>query len=342
MAREGQASDLHLSVGKPPHWRRHGILEAFREEILTREGSESGLRDLLGEEDFYRLNKIGDMEKVLDLPNLGRFRMAFVKHRSGIDATARLIPTRILGFDELGLPPACRGLTHWAQGLVLVTGPAGCGKSCTLATLVQMVNQERPDHIITLEDPIEFLFENAECQITQRQMGVHTLSPDAALRAALREDPDILVVSELRDLETIQLAVSAAETGHLVFATLNTMNASRTIYRLIDSFPPEEQGVIRNMVSESLRGVISQQLLPLKDGSGVVPAFEVLLVNSAVGNMIRKDEAHQLGTAMMTGKSSGMVLLDDSLKHLVETGKVEGREAWKRAINPKDFEKYLS
>ncbi len=340
-ARDGQASDLHLSVGKPPHWRRHGVLEPFREEILTKETSETGLRALLGEESFARLEAQGDLETVLDLEGLGRYRMAFIKHRSGIDATARLIPTRIFGFEELGLPAACRGLTHWAQGLVLVTGPAGCGKSCTLATLVDMVNRERPDHIITLEDPIEILFRNDECQITQRQMGVHTQSPEAALRAALREDPDILVVSELRDLETIQLAVSAAETGHLVFATLNTINASRTIYRLIDSFPPEEQGVIRNMVSESLRGVISQQLLPLKDGSGVVPAFEVLLVNSAVSNMIRKDEAHQLGTAMMTGKSSGMVLLDDSLKYLVESGRVDGREAWKRAINPKDFEKYL-
>jgi twitching motility protein PilT len=243
--------------------------------------------------------------------------------------------------EEAGLPEPCRELTKWAQGLVLVTGPVGCGKSSTLATLVDMVNRERHDHIITIEEPIEILYPPEHCRITQRQVGPHTLSRDAALRAALREDPDIIVISELRDLDTIRLAVSAAETGHLVFGTMNTTNATRTLNRLIDSFPPDEQGIVRNMISESLRGVISQQLLPRKDGTGMLPAFEVLLVTTAVANMIRKDEVHQLGTAMLTGKTSGMVLLDDSLRFLVERGLVDPAEAMARATNPKDFEKYL-
>jgi twitching motility protein PilT len=210
-----------------------------------------------------------------------------------------------------------------------------------LAALVDRVNQERHDHIITLEDPIEMIYPSARCRITQRQIGKHTRSQDAALRAALREDPDIIVIAELRDLDTIRLAVSAAETGHLVFATMNTANAARTLFRLVDSFPPEEQGVVRNMISESLRGVISQQLLPRADGSGMVPAFEVLLVTSAVANMIRKEETHQLGTAMLTGKSQGMVILDDSLKALVEKGLVEPREAQARAASPKEFERHM-
>jgi len=230
------------------------------------------------------------------------------------------------------MPAACRGLTEWAQGLVLVTGPASCGKSSTLATLVEMLNQTRPDHIITIESPIEQTFTSAKAQITQRQIGRDTASQEAALRAALREDPDIIVVGELRDLSTIQLAVSAAETGHLVFATMNTINASRTIYRLIDSFPPEEQAIIRNMVSESLRGVISQQLVPRCDSEGLVAAYEVLLVNSAVSNMIRKDEAHQLGTAMITGKASGMQLLDDSLKMLAAQGIISQQEVNARCV----------
>jgi twitching motility protein PilT len=230
------------------------------------------------------------------------------------------------------MPLSCKGLTQWAQGLVLVTGPASCGKSSTLSTLIEMINQTRTDHIITIESPIEQLFTPAKSQITQRQLGRDTLSQEAALRAALREDPDIIVVGELRDLATIQLAVSAAETGHLVFGTMNTICASRTIYRLIDSFPPEEQSIIRNMVSETLRGVISQQLIPRQDGSGLVAAYEVLLVNSAVANMIRKDEAHQLGTAMITGKASGMQLLDDSLRMLASQGIISQEEMNDRCV----------
>lgn len=331
-ARSIDASDIHLSVNNPVIVRRYGVLAPTGESIITPDYMHAQIRILLKENQFDLFRETGDLECVVDIENAGRFRVTVMKQRAGWDCTARCIPDKIRSFEETGMPQACRGLTEWAQGLVLVTGPASCGKSSTLATLVEMLNQSRPDHIITIESPIEQVFTSAKAQITQRQIGRDTASQEAALRAALREDPDIIVVGELRDLSTIQLAVSAAETGHLVFATMNTINASRTIYRLIDSFPPEEQGIIRNMVSESLRGVISQQLIPRSDREGLVAAFEVLLVNSAVANMIRKDEAHQLGTAMITGKASGMQLLDDSLKMLAAQGIISQQEVNARCV----------
>jgi twitching motility protein PilT len=339
-ARHHEAADLHLSAGNPILLRRYGALQPATQAPMEQSSLRAWVERALTPGQLGEFEAKGDLEFIYTLPHYGRYRVTLLKQRRGWDVTARVIPDRIRSMEEVGLPESCRELTKWAQGLVLVTGPVGCGKSTTLATLVDMVNQERHDHIITIEDPIEILYPPAHCRITQRQIGPHTLSRDAALRAALREDPDIIVISELRDLDTIRLAVSAAETGHLVFGTMNTNNATRTLSRLIDSFPPEEQGIVRNMISESLRGVISQQLLPRKDGSGVLAAFEVLLVNTAVANMIRKDEIHQLGTAMLTGKSSGMVLLDDSLRFLVERGLVDPLEAMSRAINPKDFEKY--
>ena len=331
-ARSIDASDIHLSVNNPVIVRRYGVLVPTGDSIITPEYMHAQIRILLKENQFDAFRESGDLECVVDIENAGRFRVTVMKQRAGWDCTARCIPDSIRSFEETGMPAACRGLTEWAQGLVLVTGPASCGKSSTLATLVEMLNQTRPDHIITIESPIEQTFTSAKAQITQRQIGRDTASQEAALRAALREDPDIIVVGELRDLSTIQLAVSAAETGHLVFATMNTINASRTIYRLIDSFPPEEQAIIRNMVSESLRGVISQQLVPRCDSEGLVAAYEVLLVNSAVSNMIRKDEAHQLGTAMITGKASGMQLLDDSLKMLAAQGIISQQEVNARCV----------
>ena len=340
-ARARDAADLHLSAGNPILLRRYGALQPAGPEPMEQASVRAWVEQALDPERFRDFEAKGDLEFIYTLPHYGRYRVTLLKQRRGWDATARVIPDRIRGMEEAGLPESCRELTKWAQGLVLVTGPVGCGKSSTLATLVDIVNRERHDHIITIEEPIEILYPPAQCRITQRQIGPHTLSRDAALRAALREDPDIIVISELRDLDTIRLAVSAAETGHLVFGTMNTTNAARTLSRLVDSFPPEEQGIVRNMISESLRGVISQQLLPRKDGTGVLPAYEVLLVTTAVANMIRKDEIHQLGTAMLTGKSNGMVVLDDSLRFLVDRGLVDASEAMARAANPKDFEKYL-
>ncbi|HLP41404.1 MAG TPA: PilT/PilU family type 4a pilus ATPase [Fibrobacteria bacterium] len=340
-ARGQEASDLHLCTGNPILLRRFGSLKAVGDRPLEESDVRRWLETALSAGQLADFDSRGDLELVFEVDGC-RYRTTLMKQRRGCDITVRLVPTRIRGFEESGLPESCRELTQWAQGMVLVTGPVGCGKSSTLSTLVEMVNRDRHDHIITLEDPIETVFEPKHCRITQRQLGSHTRSGEAALRAALREDPDIIMIAELRDLETIRLAVSAAETGHLVFGTMNTTGAGRTITRLVDSFPPEEQGVVRNMVSESLRGVISQQLLPRADGAGSVPAYEVLLVNTAVANMIRKDEIHQLGTAMLSGKSAGMVVLDDSLKALVEKGLVDPREAMARANSPKDFEKYLA
>ncbi|MEO6097736.1 MAG: PilT/PilU family type 4a pilus ATPase [Fibrobacteria bacterium] len=336
-ARRYDAADLHLSAGNPILLRRYGSLQAVTQTAMEQTSLRAWVEAALTAEQMDAFEAKGDLELIYTLEGWGRYRVTILKQRRGWDITARVIPDRIRSFDESGMPESCRELTKWAQGLVLVTGPVGCGKSSTLATLVEMVNQERHDHIISIEDPIEIVYQPAHCRITQRQIGPHTLTRDAALRASLREDPDIIVISELRDLDTIRLAVSAAETGHLVFGTMNTTNAARTLYRLIDSFPPEEQGIIRNMISESLRGVISQQLVPRKDGQGMLPAYEVLLINGAVANMIRKDEAHQLYTAMLTGKSSGMVLLDDSLRALLDRGLVEVADVIPRATVPKDF-----
>lgn len=341
LARRVGASDVHLSVNNPVIFRQFSRLVNFSEFKLTQAQIETIiLKDIPSAqlEDFY---SVGDYEMVLTVQGAGRFRSTLMAQRSGWDFASRVIANEIMPFDQLGLPESCEGLTKWAQGLVLVTGPVGCGKTTSLSTLVQMVNESRRDHIITVESPVEMVYPSSSCQMTQREVGTHTLSPANALKGALRQDPDILVVSELRDLETIELAVSAAETGHLVFGTMNTNNAARTITRLVDSFPPDEQEIIRSMISESLRGVISQQLLPLKDGTGVIPAFEVLLVTAPVANLIRKNEIHQLESAMITGKSTGMVLLDESLQKLIDDDLVDGKECYYRANNPKNFEKYL-
>ena len=232
------------------------------------------------------------------------------------------------------MPTSCAGLTKWAQGMVLITGPAGCGKTTTLAVLIEMINQNRHEHIISIEEPIEIVYEPKQCQITQREINTHTLSQANALRAALREDPDILVVSELRDLNSIQLAVSAAETGHLVFGTMNTIDAAQTISCIIDSFPAEEQPIVRNMISESLRGVICQQLIPKKDGTGMIPAYEVLIVTSSVSNLIRTNKIAQINNAITTGKAMGMVLMDNFLESLAVNDLISPQEASDRATNP--------
>ena len=278
-----------------------------------------------------------DCEYVYTIASSGRFRMSLMKERNGYTLSSRIISKSLRSFDESGMPDACRGLTEWAQGMVLVTGPAGCGKSETLATLVEMINQTRADHIITIESPIEHVFESKKSQITQRQIDFHTLSQESALRAALREDPDIIMISELRDLQSIRLAVTAAETGHLVLATMNTNSAIQTVSTFINSFPPDEQEIMTNMITESLRGVISQQLIPRADGSGLIPAYEVMLLNMAVQNTIKQKRYEQLENIMSTNRSSGMVVFDDSLKALVDANIITIDEAYNRAFNPKYF-----
>jgi len=341
-ARHENASDVHLGALKPIIYRQFGRLKNITTETLSADQISQMITSALPKDILDRFNKTGDNEFVHTIDGHGRFRMSMMKQRDGWDLTARLIPMEIPKFENTGMPASCANLTKWAQGMVLITGPAGCGKTTTLASLVEMVNQNRHDHIITIEEPIEIVYEPKNCQITQREVNVHTLSQDNALRAALREDPDILVVSELRDLGTIQLAVTAAETGHLVFGTMNTTNAAQTISRVIDSFPAEEQSIIRNMISESLRGVICQQLIPKKDGSGLIPAYEVLIVTSSVANLIREGKIAQISNAITTGKNSGMRLMDNSLETLANGGLITPQEACERATNPANMLQLVS
>ncbi|MBF0548001.1 MAG: PilT/PilU family type 4a pilus ATPase [Candidatus Riflebacteria bacterium] len=341
-ARTIQASDIHISPGKPVLYRQFGLLKSTSTPAFSVEQTFALIQNSQIEPRKLDLfNKCGDLETVLAIQGAGRFRVTLMKHLGGINITARVIPWLIRTFEETEMPASCKGLIKWAQGLILVTGPTGSGKTSNLSTFVEMINQTRQEHIITIERPIEIVFEPAKCQISQREVGSHTLSQNSALRGALREDPDILVVSELRDLDSIQLAISAAETGHLVFGTMNTVNAARTISRLTDSFAPEEQSMLQNMLSESLRGIICQQLIPRKDGTGVVPAYEVMIVTTAVSNMIRKEGIHQLASVMTLGKSAGMVTMDQSLKTLVESKIIAGEEAFIRAESKRDFAKYL-
>lgn len=334
LARQQGASDIHISANNPLIFRRQSQLITISQEILSPKKVQDLIQNTLPAEIVKVFDTTGDAEFVHSIEGHGRFRMSMMKQREGWELTVRLVPTIIPPPKDIGLSDACLNLTKWAQGMVLVTGPAGCGKTTTLSSLINIVNSHRADHIITIESPIEIVFTPEKCQITQREVGSHTQTQNNALRAALREDPDILVISELRDLKTIQLAISAAETGHLVFGTMNTVNAMQTISKLIDSFPADEQPVMRNMLSESLRGVICQQLIPRKDGKGMVPAFEVLIVNHSVSSMIRDGKISQLNNVMTTGRSFGMQLMDTSLQTLAAGGIISNSDALDRATNP--------
>lgn len=332
-ARIFKASDVHLTVGGHIIFRVFGKLSKVSSDVMTQEDMVRLVKDAVPPENYNHFSKTGDLEYVHVVDGHGRFRMTLMKQRQGWELTAHLIPLEIPKFATSGLPESCVGLTKWAQGMVLVTGPANCGKTTTMATLVELINESRCEHIITIEQPVEIVYTPKKCQITQREVGLHTLSQANALRAALREDPDVLVVSELRDLETIQLAVSAAETGHLVFGTMNTVNAVQTLSRLIDSFPSDEQTIVRNMISESLRGIICQQLIPKKDGAGLIAAHEILVVNYPVASLIRDNRYPQIVNTMTTGKNAGMVLMDVSLQNLANSGLIAKEDAVSRAVH---------
>src|SRR5437867_3193694 len=297
------ASDIHLGVDAPPIWRLHGTLRPIWPEAakLTSVETAALAEGFLTDAQKIQLNERGDADFAY-ANAFGRFRASVVRQRLGIDLVFRIINTKVRTMDELGLPESLKLLTRYQNGLILVTGPVGSGKSTTLAALVEQVNHERREHIITLEDPIEYIFEPKGCHITQREVHTHTRSFGAALRGALREDPDVIMVGEMRDLETISLAITAAETGHLVLGTLHTGNASRTLDRLLDVFPPDQQEQIRVMVSESLRGILSQQLVPRADGTGRVLALETLTNTPAVANIIREAKTDMLPGIIQTGK----------------------------------------
>ena len=329
---ESNASDVHLGVNAQPIWRRNGTLESIwlKAPVLSAAETARLAMDFLTDAQKHQLATRGDVDFAY-CNSFGRFRTSVVRHRLGIDMVFRIINTAVRTMSELGLPDSLKLLTQYHNGLVLVTGAVGSGKSTTLAALVEEINNARHDHIITLEDPIEYVFHSKGCHVTQREVHTHTKSFAAALRGSLREDPDVIMVGEMRDLETIQLAITAAETGHLVLGTLHTGNASRTLDRVLDVFPTDQREQIRVMVSESLRGVISQQLVPRLDGTGRALALEVLVNTPAVGANIRDGKTFMLPGTIQTGRKLGMMLMDDSLTDLALRGIISKEEALARA-----------
>ena len=326
------ASDVHLCVNSRPVWRRNGELEPIwlKAPTLTAADTERLAMGFLSDEQKKHLAQRGDADFAYST-HFGRFRTSVVRHRLGYDMTFRIISTELRTMEEIGLPESLKLLTQYHNGLVLITGSVGCGKSTTLAALVDEINNHRHDHIITLEDPIEYVVPSKGCHVTQREVHTHTQSFAAALRGSLREDPDVIMVGEMRDLETIQLAITAADTGHLVLGTLHTGNAARTLDRVLDVFPTDQREQIRVMVSESLRGVISQQLVPRMDGKGRVLALEILVNTPAVAATIRDGKTFMLPGIMQTGRKLGMQLMDDSLLALYDKGLISQDEAYARA-----------
>ncbi|MCH5284265.1 MAG: PilT/PilU family type 4a pilus ATPase [Akkermansiaceae bacterium] len=336
-------SDIHLPSACPPSWRRHGLLQPIWEgaPTLTRNDTQALAESFLGEEEWARLKEMGDVDFAYANEH-GRYRASVVQQRLGYDICYRIINSSIRTMKEINLPEEyVVPLTRFTNGLILVTGAVGSGKSTTLSSIIQFINEDRHDHIITLEDPIEAVFEPKGCQVNQREVHKHTESFGRALRAALREDPDVLMVGEMRNLETISLALTAAETGHLVLGTLHTGSASRTIDRILDAFPVEEREHIRIMVSESLRGVLSQQLVPKKDGTGRVMALEMLVNTAAVANCIREGKTFMIPGLIQTGKAQGMRLMDDSLQQLYLDGVISAEECNTRATDKVTMERFL-
>jgi twitching motility protein PilT len=335
------ASDIHVPSGASIQIRKHGRLEKLNEPLKSPAEIESMLLEILNDTQRQRFTETNDLDFSYEITGVARFRANVCRQHRGVDGSFRIILEAIPSLEQLGLPPSVPPLTNHHQGLVLITGPAGRGKSTTIASLVDLINSEKPLHIITVEDPIEFVHPIKRAVVNQREVGNHTLSFANALRAALREDPDVIVVGEMRDLETISLAITAAETGHLVFGSLMTTDASQTVDRILDSFPAGQQAQVRTMLSESLKGIVSQQLIPAADGSGRVLACEVLLCNLAVANMIRERKTFQLGSILQTGRNQGMQRMDDSLFDLFQAGRVTAQSVMLYSHDPKAMEPRL-
>src|SRR5438132_12751488 len=337
---QSKSSDLHLRVGEPPLFRTHGEMKRQGAPPIAVEQLELMLLAIMPDRNRQEWKETGDSDFAYEIAGLARFRVNAARDRKGPLAVFRVIPAQVVTVDQLNITKEVQQLCFLTKGLVLVTGPTGSGKSTTLCSLVDLVNRSRTDHIITIEDPIEFVHENKKCLITQRQVGVHTDSCRSALRAALREDPDIVLVGEMRDLETIAIAIETAETGHLVFGTLHTTTASSTVDRIIDQFPTDRQAQIRVMLSESLRGVISQTRCR-KVGGGRVAALEVMIVTPAVSNLIREAKTFQMQSMMQVGKATGMVTLGEAWMELVTSKKVIAEEAYAKAVDKPAFEALL-
>jgi len=336
------ASDLHIGEGQPPKMRRHGEVMPIRDEPVTREEAVKMLSEICGRERWEIFEERGDLDFAYEMNEESRFRCNFLKQANGFGAVFRLVPTRIASLDQLGIPPVVKALVHLRGGLVLVTGPTGSGKSTTLAALVDHINENFSRHIVTIEEPIEFVHQNKRSLITQREVPVDCASFPDGLRAVLREDADIVLVGEMRDLETISLALTAAETGLLVFGTLHTNNARKTVDRMVDAFPVNKQAQVRTMLANSLRGVVAQLLLKKADGSGRLAANEILIASPAVSAIIREGATQKLQDVIVAGKGQGMQFMDDAIHDLLQQGVVSGREAFMKALDKNRFKEFLT
>ncbi len=338
---EQGASDWHMVSGQQPILRIHGELERIKYKTLDAEELKAMLYEICTEEKVKIFEETGDIDFGYEIPGLARYRANFFMQKYGIGAVFREIPSEILTCEQLGLPPIFNKLAKLEKGLVLVTGPTGSGKSTTLAAIIDHANKVRKDHILTVEDPIEFVHKSQGCIVNHREVGAHTKSFSAALRGALREDPDIILVGEMRDLETISLALEAAATGHLVFGTLHTQSAAKTVDRVIDVFPAGQQGQIRTTLSESLKAVIAQNLFKRIDKKGRCAALEILICVPAVGNLIRESKTFQIPSTIQTGKKYGMCSLDDAILEILQKGWVSAEEAYNKSVEKSRFVQFL-
>ncbi len=335
------ASDLHMVSGQQPVLRVRGEMERVKYNVLENDSLKAMLYEIVSEEKVKIFEETGDVDFGYEIPGLARYRGNLFMQKNGIGAVFREIPSEILSCDQLGLPAVVSRLAALPKGLVLVTGPTGSGKSTTLAAVVDKANKTRKDHILTVEDPIEFVHKSYSCIVNHREVGLHTQSFAAALRGALREDPDIIMVGEMRDLETISLAMEAAMTGHLVFGTLHTLNANKTVDRIIEIFPADQQAQVRSTLADSLKAVVSQTLFKRIDKKGRCAALEILICTPAVRNLIREGKTYQIPSSMQTGKKYGMQTLDDAIMELLGKGWIDGEDAYINAIEKAKFVQYL-
>lgn len=338
---EQGASDLHLVSGQPPALRLRGEMERIKYKVLENDDLKSMLYEIAPEDKVKVFEETGDVDFGYEIPGTARYRANFFMQKYGVAAVFRQIPEEIMTAEMLGLPPVVSKLASLPRGLVLVTGPTGSGKSTTLAAIIDEANKTRKDHIITVEDPVEFVHKSQACIINHREVGLHTKSFTAALKGALREDPDIILVGEMRDLETISLAIEAASTGHLVFGTLHTSSAPKTVDRVIEVFPASEQAQIRSTLADGLRAVIAQVLFKRVDKPGRCAALEILIANPAVRNLIREAKTHQINSMIQTGKKYGMQLLDDAVMDLLNKGWISADEAYVKANDKSKFRPFL-
>ena len=335
------ASDLHLVSGQPPALRINGEMERIKYKVLDNDLLRSMLYEIAPEDKVKVFEESGDVDFGYEIPGLARYRANFFMQKYGVAAVFRQIPTKIMTAEQLGLPGVIPKLAMLPRGLVLVTGPTGSGKSTTLAAIIDVANRSRKDHIITVEDPIEFVHQSQGCIINHREVGLHTRTFSAALRGALREDPDIILVGEMRDLETISLAIEAASTGHLVFGTLHTSSAAKTVDRVIEVFPANQQEQVRSTLADGLRAVVAQVLFKRADKKGRCAALEIMIATPAVRNLIREAKTFQIPSSIQTGKRYGMQLLDDAIMDLLNKGKIHPDDAYAKANDKGKFRPYL-